>query len=198
MHVNRCAAGCSGCHTVSRRQFVATASLASAAALGGWLPKFSLAADPPEPEADRSGRELRSQGQGLLRPPAGRVRHAMAGPDLRRRGRPKEVHASRSPKRPRSSASSWISRPRADLQPGEADAWIAEATSPEAGRPAGRAPGSAGTRLADGQQGHRLGNPDGGLLADRQLVHHQHGRAVAEDRLLHLPRPTISARLPTA
>jgi hypothetical protein len=39
MRANRCAAGCQGCHGVSRREFVAAASatFASASLLGGWL-----------------------------------------------------------------------------------------------------------------------------------------------------------------
>jgi hypothetical protein len=50
MKTNRCAARCDGCHRVSRRQFVATVSLASVSVLGGWLPMTGAApAAPPAP-----------------------------------------------------------------------------------------------------------------------------------------------------
>jgi len=58
MRVYRCAAGCHSCRAVSRREFVATASasLASASLLGGWLGGNRLAiADQIEPQGPAAG-----------------------------------------------------------------------------------------------------------------------------------------------
>ena len=54
MRNNRCAARCDGCRGVSRREFVATASMVSASLLGGWLPGSRALAQKIEPKGPAS------------------------------------------------------------------------------------------------------------------------------------------------